>query len=484
MRLAGANCVARNLTFYKGTAATSGIVYWNSKVMNTGDNNVYRRGGGLVMMGNGICSNCVFDSCYALHGSGLVGAKEAVKCEFLRNNNNANNNGCATYDTRIIRDSLFEDNARGAVNGCDQMLSNCVFRINRHNQAYGLLYRHTGSIIDCTFSNNTSVCIFLSEDSKRKYIPSAIVRCRFEDNTCTSPYHETAGIGGTISCTTPISNCTFVGVNQINDFSGKISDCRFIRKSNSNNNHFLKNCLNVEGCEFTMETIDDGGAIDLEGKDGYSVSVVSNCVLTRCYIHGINLYNGWVCLDVPAMTNCLVEGNSFWGYSNVSYFGYSREMNAEVVNCTVVSNNGAQGFWNAGSGIITFRNTLFFNNKIAGKSWRQRDISDAEGMGNETIRMVNSFYKSPTTFEGSDSSNMYGRWDWYPQFLKDVFPNETHAHPYALHRKSPCVDAGANGDWTVNDLDLAGNKRSNGDAVDIGCYENWDRIPGLIMLMK
>jgi hypothetical protein len=96
MRLAGANCVARNLTFYKGTAATSGIVYWNSKVMNTGDNNVYRRGGGLVMMGNGICSNCVFDSCYALHGSGLVGAKEAVKCEFLRNNNNANNNGCAT----------------------------------------------------------------------------------------------------------------------------------------------------------------------------------------------------------------------------------------------------------------------------------------------------------------------------------------------------------------------------------------------------
>jgi hypothetical protein len=79
---------------------------------------------------------------------------------------------------------------------------------------------------------------------------------------------------------------------------------------------------------------------------------------------------------------------------------------------------------------------------------------------------------------------MYGRWDWYPQFLKDVFPNETHAHPYALHRKSPCVDAGANGDWTVNDLDLAGNKRINGDAVDIGCYENWDRIPGLIMLMK
>ena len=477
MRLAGSGCSVSNLTFYKGVANTSGYVYRKGKVMNTDDTSVYRRGGGLFMKG-GVCSNCVFDSCYALHGAGLIGATEAVGCEFLGNNNVANNAGCAVYETAIIRDSLFENNSRGAVRGCSQMLSNCVFRANRHNGGVGLFYYQTGAIVDCVFSNNTTVCVYLHGAN---YMPKKISLCRFEDNTCGDPYVEMAGIGGTVPCRTPVTDCLFIGPNQINDFSAKISNCRFIRKAWSKNNHFLKNCPQVFDCEFAAEPVTSG--IILEADSGKSVSVVSNCVLNRCSIRNINLYNGWVCLDVPEMRNCLIEGNSFWGYSNVSYFGYTGGTDAEVVNCTVVSNNGAQGFWNAGTGTVTFRNTLFFNNKIAGKSWRQRDISDAEGMGNETIRMIHSFYKSPQTFEGYGSSNKYGQWDWYPQFLIDRFPDDVHAHPYALHRKSPCIDAGDNGSYSATDLDLAGNLRVNG-TVDIGCYENWDRIPGLTFILK
>lgn len=476
MRLTGVNAVVRNLTFLKGKANTGGIIYWNGKPMNSSDEYVYRRGGGLTLPINGVCSNCVFNSCYAYQGSGLNAGGEAVNCAFLSNNNVENSGGCAVYETDIIRDCVFEDNARGAVRSCNQMISNCVFRANRHNGSVGLFYYHTGSIVDCVFSNNTTLCVYLHG---AKYMPKEIRGCRFENNTCGSSYVTTAGIGGSVPCTKPVVGCTFIGPNQINDFSAKISGCTFIRKEFSRNNHYLKNCPYVEDCEFTATC----SGVDLEASGGQSVSVVSNCVLTRCHIHNIDLYNGWVCLDVPAMTNCLVEANTFWGYNNAAYFGYTDGRSAEIVNCTVVSNNGAQGFWNAGTGIVTFRNTLFFNNKINGKAWRQRDISDTEGMGSETIRMVNSVYKSPLTFEGAGSSNMYGQWDWYPLFLKDKNPNKTHEHPYALHRSSPCLNRGDNSVWTADDIDLAGNKRVNG-IVDIGCYENWYVAPGLKVVIR
>lgn len=476
MRLVGEDTIVRNLTFFKGRANTSGAIYWNGKVMNTGDTSVYRRAGGLFMLSSGVCSNCVFDSCYAFHGAALVGGAEAVDCVFVDNNNVANNAGCAVYETGIVRDSLFEENSRGAVRGCGQMISNCVFRANRHNGGTGLFYYMTGALIDCVFSNNTTVCVYLHG---AKYMPKEIRGCRFEDNTCGDPFAATAGIGGTVPCTTPVVDCTFIGPNQINDFNARISDCRFIRNAYSKNNHFLKNCPVVEDCEFTATC----SGVDLEGQSGYNVSVVSNCVLNRCHIHNIDLYNGWIFLDVPAMTNCLVEANTFWGYSEVAYFGYTDGRNAEIVNCTVVSNNGAQGFWNAGTGIVTFRNTLFFNNKISGKAWRQRDISETEGMGSETIRMINSIYKSPLTFEGVGSSNMYGHWDWYPQFMIDRYPHRVHEHPYALNRDSPCLDKGVNDGWTADDIDLAGNKRLNG-IVDIGCYENWYVAPGLKVVFR
>ena len=43
--------------------------------------------------------------------------------------------------------------------------------------------------------------------------------------------------------------------------------------------------------------------------------------------------------------------------------------------------------------------------------------------------------------------------------------------PYAPKALSPCINAGANVGWTSADIDLAGNRRRSGPAVDIGCYE-------------
>ena len=66
MRLTGANCTVRHLTFYKGTANTGTLYINGSKV---GDAWAYRRGGGLVLSTSGVCEDCVFDSCYAGQGA-------------------------------------------------------------------------------------------------------------------------------------------------------------------------------------------------------------------------------------------------------------------------------------------------------------------------------------------------------------------------------------------------------------------------------
>ena len=47
------------------------------------------------------------------------------------------------------------------------------------------------------------------------------------------------------------------------------------------------------------------------------------------------------------------------------------------------------------------------------------------------------------------------------------------ADDYRLARNSPCVDAGTNGIWTVNGVDLDNQLRVNKvtGIVDMGCYE-------------
>ena len=68
-------------------------------------------------------------------------------------------------------------------------------------------------------------------------------------------------------------------------------------------------------------------------------------------------------------------------------------------------------------------------------------------------------------------------------FLCYQSPDVAHGHPYALHRRSPLVGMGVNGDWAATDKDLAGNLRLN-DIVDIGCYENWDKMSGFVISVK
>ena len=477
LRLSGKNCLVRHLTFVRGYANSGGVIYRGGQAMNTGDDWAYRRGGAVHLTATSRCLDCVFENCYAGHGGAVCNGEEVRGCVFKDIGAVAYNAGAAVYNVKNVHDSLFEGTSRAAVSGCSGILSNCVFRANRHNNGVGLLYYQTGAVVDCVFSNNTTTCIYLHG---AKYMPQEIRGCLFAYNSC-GENPQSAGIGGTVPCTRDVVGCTFVGNNQINHFSQKISRCRFVREQLSAHT-VLSNCPQVEDCSFVSMFGFDKTI--LESSNGHCVNVISNCVLSRCHIDGFSVRYGWILFDVPRAENCLIERSVVWGYNHGGVFGYSSGHGGEIVNCTIVSNKCNSGFYNAGQESVTFKNTLFYNNKIGGQAWQKWDIQYVEGYGHETLKMDHCYYKANTNFAGLGSINEYGNWSASPKFLKDVYPDDVHMYPYALHRKSPCVDAGANGDWTVNDLDLAGNKRINGDAVDIGCYENWDRIPGLIMLMK
>ena len=483
MRLTGANCVVKHLTFYKGMCNYNNYVWRNGKQVNT-DKWVFRRGGGLMLGANGQCIDCVFDGCYAGQGACIYGGAVAKGCDFLSSGAIAGNSGSAVHSMGSIYDSYFYNNSRGAVCNSSVILSNCVFEANYHkDNGKGLLINHTGSVIDCAFSNNTTVCIYLSNSAK---MPNKISGCTFAYNT-DALYSSSAGIDGTVACTIPISDSTFVGNNQINGFDAEISNCDFVRENKSAVS-VLADCQKVYDCRFygMIPTSGPGHGTLLEATKSTYVSVITNCSLYRCHIRSFNIRYGNVLTDVNRMENCLVEDTVVWGrssneggYDASGTFRFTSGADVEIVNCTFTTNQSNDAYINTGGGKVTFKNTLFFNNLTGGvRTWGYCDF-DQEDV--ETVQMENSVYKCSANL-GDSSANWY-RLSLTPMFMKDRYPNKILEHPYALCHLSPCIGFGTNDGLSENDIDLAGNKRLNG-IVDVGCYENWHVSPGLKVVVR
>ena len=486
MKLKGRNCIVRNLKFYKGNANSDFKVYKNGVHINKSDSWDTRRGGGIYQSTGSVLSNCVFESCYAGQGASVCGGLEMRNCAVIADNAVKNNAGCSVFNIQNVYDTLFEGNTRGVLRECSGVISNCVFKGNSHAPVdyaiSGLLWRIKAAIVDCVFTNNTSCCICLD---RAGYIPAEIRGCVFADNTDTSAYPGRAVIAGTLACTSPISDSRFSGAGQCLYDCSVISNCTFVSGASGGS---VANCSQVIDCHFS------GGVKTLQGGGSDSpVAVVDGCNLMRCTFSNFSIRWGFLFRNVRLMKNCLVVGGLYWGGNAGYIFRYSDGADALIENCTIVDVEASNAMYynDGGSGTVTFRNTLFYHNAMANQTPGKYDFYDDTtlqgGALTAGLKMENTIFRAGNASRKSDIAvsgceNLWGK-KFDPKFVKDVFPGEAHAHPYALHRKSPCIDAGDNGSYSPADLDLAGNLRVNG-TVDIGCYENWDRIPGLTFILK
>ena len=485
MKLKGRNCIVRNLTFRKGFANYDYKVYKAGVHINNGDQWDTRRGGGLYQRNSSVCSNCVFESCYAGQGAAICGGV-IRDCDILSCNAVANNAGCSVFNVVSIYDSMFDNNGRGAIFECSTVISNCTFKNNRHVKGSyaisGLLWKIKAAIIDCDFIDNESLCVNLERNG---FIPAEIRDCTFTNNVDSAVYPGRAAIAGTYACTAPIVNCTFSGSGQLLYNCQMISNCTFACGKSGGT---------VSNCAVIVDSRFFGDGKTLTGSADVPVAVVDNCSLIRCSFSDYSVRWGFLFRNVPFMRNCLVTGGAYWGGGSGFLFRYSNGKDAIIENCTIADAGpiNAMYYNDSGAGTIIFRNTLFHNNKVGGQSWGKFDFYADTSLATPEVltaglKMENTIFRAGNNSAKSDilavgCENLLGK-SYNPMFLKDKYVNTIHEHPYALHRSSPCIDKGSNDGWMANDIDLAGNKRLNG-IVDIGCYENWYVAPGLKVIFR
>ncbi len=317
-------------------------------------------------------------------------------------------------------------------------VSNCLFVANCATNGAGA---YQCAVSDSRFVSNTAM-IF----GGGAYDCSGLTHCTFQDcaaqaeggaayesslfdclvTNCTALTHDSiAGAAASPSCvaqrTTFVDCQNATNANQRWATGGlRLTDCTFIRCGAGRNSSAVR-------CTFT-------GMAEV-GRPGHVLSggVATNCLVTGCSAG--NLF-GWM---------------------------------AEIVNCTVVSNNRDQKGGQLFAGGIRAVNCIFRENyHDGGKSF------DIAGYGACTFE--NCLYKTEPNWDAYTLAVTACVTNGVNPFLAPTHRDYDPAHPYAIGRRSPARNAGKTIDWPAGFTDLAGrprvcDDRTDSPRVDIGAYE-------------
>ena len=212
-----------------------------------------------------------------------------------------------------------------------------------------------------------------------------------------------------------------------------------------------------------------GGATTITGNgggiyaNGQSTVIVSNCIITgnaakfdgggayqgtfyNCIFAGNTTYGsfGGGAAIYAGMNNCLVISNNASTYGGGVYNGTMR-------NCTFVGNYATLGGGAAYGG--TLYNCILYYNAI-GANLPSGTNGYNIGIYNCCVAVTNGL----GLLNGANFTNA-------PQFVNPTAGN------FRLLPSSPCVNTGSNSAAPAG-LDLDGNARTYGSAVDLGPYEN------------
>jgi uncharacterized repeat protein (TIGR02543 family) len=365
---------------------------------------------------------------YYAHGGGVRGKGTFTNCTFT--NNSASGSGGGVQIP-------FEGSLSiGGNNGYPQFPStftNCKFTNNSAGEGGGGI-SGSGTFTNCTFTNNSAgsgggVTTFDKT--------STFTNCTFTNNSA-------SGGGGGISGSGTFTNCSFTnnsassGGGVSGYYSSKFTNCTFTNNSASNGGgvtHFQHEMI-FTNCTFTNNSATQygGGVFVSLGIFSNSSSTFNNCILWK------NSTNG-------------VEGHGYL-FSTTAFGGRSYSTSIEPVRTTEQEAIASQypGDPNAQEAIYSYK---YYKNIFQG--WTENE---------------NAFSADPLFVNIDDPIGPDGIWFTADDGLR-------------LRSGSPAIDAGNNADLPADSADLdndgnntepipsdiAGYRRIQGSAVDLGAYE-------------
>ena len=190
---------------------------------------------------------------------------------------------------------------------------------------------------------------------------------------------------------------------------------------------------------------------------GAGVYILGSGGLEACRIHhnyAESTGGGGLLEAGGLLRNCLVYGN--WAGENGGGIRFEpnprmADSTAEIQNCTITAN------YAVGAGGVYFYDKGALKNSIVYGNSAFRDSEYINVMGG-TMDHCCTWPDDPDSFTASVTN-------------APSFANPT-AFDFHLLSGSPCVNMGANGEWTEGNTDFEGNPRIRNAVVDIGAYES------------
>jgi hypothetical protein len=238
------------------------------------------------------------------------------------------------------------------------------------------------------------------------------------------------------------SNCVFIG-NQANYRGGGAVGCTLINCALSGNAGYAGG--GADSCILQNCTVSGNTAV-LQGG-GVADSSSSNCIVT-----GNNTYEGGGAFH-GTENNCTLNNNTAYQGGGAAF--------STLNNCLVVSNSATYG-GGTQSGMLNDCTVAYNSGGGAAGSALDNCITYYNGGGNYYDRLgpASLNYCCTTPMPSSGVGNIANEPDFvYPQ-----------GGNFRLRIFSPCIDVGDNA-LAVGAVDLDGNPRIVGSAVDIGAYE-------------
>jgi len=319
----------------------------------------------------------------------------------------------------------------------------------------GVYIDEYGTVADCVISNNVSE---RHGGAAYLWLGGVLTNCAIVSNSATNNTDHWNDAGG-VRCVSGglLVDCTIRDNTSIRYGGG-------VKCSGS---------TTVRGCTIVSNSAGYGGGLEI----GSGVEVI-DCLIAGNSASGTIYGGGGVkCLAGGSIRRSTIVGN--WSPSGA---GVMCQNGGSVRNCLV-----ARNFGNNGGGIYCYEGGLVQNCTVVGNT------AVAQGGGVRTVRggtFENTIVWSNTASSGPNRYNFDGG-DTYAHVCLDpqqTGPGNIDDHPvfvdysgedYRLWPTSPCINTGSNQAWMASALDLDGNARTNGIAVDIGAYEFYGPPDGI-----